>query len=89
MLRRLSSYGSVHLRTAKTHKAPLHDGAVDILPLDAVCDLGIVLDSNLTMKKLVDGIVRSCFYQLRQLQSVRRLLTFDAAHVLVHALIHS
>ena len=28
-------------------------GAVDILPLDAVRDLGVVLDSNLMMKKHV------------------------------------
>ena len=36
-----------------------------------------------------DGIVRSCFYHLQQLRSVRRSLTFDAANVLVHAFIHS
>jgi len=55
---------------AKTNKAPLRVGGVDIL--DAVRDLGVVLDSNLTMKKHVDGIVRSCFYQLQQLRSIRR-----------------
>ena len=72
MLRRLSSYNSVHLRCwAKTNKEPLRVGGVDILPLDAVRDLGVVLDSNLTMKKHVDGIVRGCFYQLQQLWSIR------------------
>ena len=35
---------------AKTNKEPLRVGGVDILPLDAVCDLGVVLDSNVTMK---------------------------------------
>ena len=49
---------------AKTNKEPL---CVNILLLDAVRDLGVVLDLNVTMKKHVDGIVRSCFYQLRQL----------------------
>ena len=73
----------------KINNEPLRAGEVDILLLDAVRDLGVVLDSNLTMKKHVDGIVRSCFYQLRQLRSVRRSLTFDAARVLVHAFIHS
>jgi len=41
------------------------------------------------MTKHVDSIVRSCFYQLRLLRSIRRSLTFNAAHVLVHAFIHS
>jgi len=48
---------------AKTNKEPLRVGGVDILPFDAVRDLGFVPDSNLTMKKHVDGIVRSCFYR--------------------------
>ena len=74
---------------AKTNKKPLRIGGVDMLPFDAVCDQGVVLDSNLTMKKHVNGIVRSCFRQLRQLWAVRRSLTFDAAHVRVHAFIHS
>jgi len=71
---------------AKTNNAPLRVGGVDI-PLDAVRDLGVILDSNLTMKKHVDGIVRRCFYQLRQLRSVCRSLSFE--HALVHAFIHS
>jgi len=31
----------------------------------------------------------SCCYQLRQLRSIRRSLTLDAAHSLIHAFIHS
>ena len=41
------------------------------------------------MKKHIDGIVRSCFYRLRLLRSVRRSLTFDALHKLVHPFSHS
>ena len=74
---------------AETNKEQLRVGGVDILLLDAVRDLGVVLDSNLTIKKHVDGIVRSHFYQQRQLRSVCRSLTFNAAHVLVHVFIHS
>ena len=72
---------------AKTNKEPLSVSGVDILPLNAVHDLGVILDSNLTMKKHVDGIIRSCCYQLRQLRSIHRSLTFDA--VLAPAFIHS
>jgi len=37
----------------------------------------------------VANVVRSCFYQLRQLRSVRRSLTIDARHTLVSAFIAS
>jgi len=33
----------------------------------------------------VESVVRSCFYQLRQLRSIRRSLTLDAAHTLIHS----
>jgi len=68
---------------AKINKIPLRVGGVDVFPLDAVRDLGVILDSKLTMKNRVDSVVRSCIYQLRQLRSL------DAAHTLVHAFIHS
>jgi len=41
------------------------------------------------MKQHVDTVAGSCFYQMRQLRSVRRSVTFDALHTLVHALINS
>jgi len=41
------------------------------------------------MKQHANTIARSCFDQMRQLRSVRRSLTFDALHTLVHALINS
>ena len=37
----------------------------------------------------VNNITRSCFYQLRQLRSIRRSLSTDAAKTLVHSLISS
>jgi len=41
------------------------------------------------MKSHVDGISRSCFYQLRQLRSIRRSVPTDALHTLVQAFIAS
>jgi len=35
------------------------------------------------MEEHVANVVRSCFYQLRQLRSIRRSLTFDAWRTLV------
>ena len=37
----------------------------------------------------VNAVVRACFYQLRQLRFVRRLLTPDCAKTLVHAFVTS
>jgi len=52
---------------AKINKIQLRVGGVNVFSLDAVRDLGVILDSKLTMKTHVDSVVRSCFYQLRQL----------------------
>ena len=52
---------------------------------DTVRDLGVTLDAQLTMKNHVDGVARSCFYQLRQLRSIRRSVPTDALHTLVNA----
>jgi len=56
---------------------------------DTVRDLGVILDARLTMKNHVDGVARSCFYQLRQLRSVRQSVPTDALHTLVHAFVSS
>jgi hypothetical protein len=41
------------------------------------------------MKCHVENVTRSCFYNLRQLLSLRRSLIFDATCTLVHAFINS
>jgi len=43
------------------NKIPLRVGGVNVFPLDAVRDLGVILDLKLTMKNHVDSVVRSCF----------------------------
>ena len=52
-----------------------------------VMDLGVQLDNQLNMSSHVGSITSSCFYQLRQLRSVRRCLTTDVCQLLVQALI--
>ena len=47
--------------------------------------LGVVLDGELTFVSHTRQLSRNRFFQLRQLWSVRRLLTKDAAKTLVHA----
>src|SRR6218665_1148984 len=54
-----------------------------------VCDLGVLLDSELTFSHHIDQVCRSCYYQLRQLRVIARSLTFNAAVSLVHAFVFS
>jgi len=59
------------------------------MPLDCARDLGVMLDSQLSMKQHVDTVARSCLYHLRQLRSVRRSLLLEALRTLVHAFVMS
>ena len=54
-----------------------------------LCDLSVLIDSQLTMEAHVRNVVRSCFYQLRQLRSIRRSLPTDARRTLAAAFIAS
>ena len=46
--------------------------------LKKVRDLGVVIDGELNMDAHARNVVRSCFYQLRQLRTIRRSLPMDA-----------
>ena len=52
-------------------------------------DLGVVIDSQLSLASHVSVVSRSCYYQLRQLRSVVNLLSDGASKLLVHAFISS
>lgn len=56
---------------------------------DNVVDLGVTLDSNLTMRGQILKITQSSYYQLRQLRSIRRSLSLPVATGLVHAFVTS
>jgi len=47
--------------------------------VDSVCDLGIIIDSQLSMDALVAAFCRSGYYQLRQLRPVTRSLSTAVA----------
>ena len=55
---------------------------------ELVC-LRVVFDPELTFVVHIRRLAGKCFYHLRQLRTVRRTLTTDAAKTLVHALITS
>ena len=48
---------------------------VDIIkPVNVVRDLWVYLDSELSMKHHISTVVRACFFHLRRLKSIRRIL---------------
>jgi hypothetical protein len=60
-----------------------------ITPSVNVRDLGVVVDTELSLKAHVNYVTSTSYYHIRQLRLIRRSLTFDAAHSLVRAMIHS
>jgi hypothetical protein len=62
---------------------------VSVAPVNKVRDLGVMVDDELTMAAHVSHIDSGCFYQLRQLRSVKCCLLFEARRALVNAFISS
>ena len=52
----------------------LHIGADIIAPFIVVRDLGVLLDSELSMTSHITKVSSICYYQLRRLKQVRRVL---------------
>jgi len=55
---------------SNSRSSPLQIKNQVITPLDKVRDLSVIIDSKLTMESHTANVVRSCFYQLRQLYGV-------------------
>ena len=64
-------------------------GASTVRFQSSVVDIGVVLDSNLSMRDHVSRLYRTSYYQLRQLRVIRKSLTTRACTQLVHALVNS
>ena len=64
-------------------------GNANVQPVDSVHHLGVHLDSLLDMHVHIAKTVQVCFFQLRRLRRVRRLLGRDVTANLVAALVFS
>jgi len=65
----------------------VNGSAVDLLR--AVACLGVTLDQELTFADHIRRLTGRCFHSLRQLRSIRRILTTDTIVTLVNALVIS
>ena len=52
-------------------------------------NLGVIFDSELNFKAHISAICQSCFHQLRDISSIRKYLTTDAAKTIIHAFVSS
>ena len=62
-------------------------GDVSVSPVTAVRDLGVYMDSDVSMRTQVTNTVPACFSALRQIRSVRRALPQHALLTLVPTLV--
>ena len=66
-----------------------HVGDVDMKPSQAVRNLGVMMDGDLSMKAHVNKIIGQCIYSLRKIKLIRHSLSTDATVTLVTSLICS
>jgi len=74
----------------RRHQIPTRQvrvGNSAVLPQSAVRDLGVYIDADVTMSAHVTATIRACFAALRQIRSVRRLLTQEALLTLIRSLV--
>ena len=74
----------------RQHRLPtatLSVGSTTVAPVSSVHDLGIFVDSDLVMRSHVCRTVSSCFAALRQLRSIRHLVSATVFQSLVAALV--
>ena len=64
-------------------------GDSQIVPSVKVRNLGIIFDQSLTFDDHISAICQSVHFHIRSIGKVRKLLSFDACAILIHALISS
>ena len=62
----------------------LPNGSCYLTPSDSVRNLGVTLDSQLTMESHVRGVCKTVSFHLRSIGPIRRLLNRTATKALVH-----
>ena len=89
--RRHSSYGALSpsRRIHQIDDGSFHVGDVDVKPSQAVRNLGVMMEGDLSMTAHVNKIIGQCFYSLRKIKSIRRSLSTDATVTLVISMISS
>src|SRR6218665_2571081 len=64
-------------------------GDTVVRPADTIRNLGVQFDSCMTMTAHVSQLVRGCFYHLRRIKTIHKLIPTSAAVVLVNSFVVS
>ena len=64
-------------------------GGNTISSSSSVKNLGVYMDSALTMEKQVNAVTKSCYYQIRNIGHIRHYISNEACKFLVHSLVTS
>ena len=57
--------------------------------VNTVRDLGVMLDSKMTMSQHVSRVCQNCYFQIRLIRRLGKALSVESKLLLVHALVHS
>ena len=64
-------------------------GSINVQPIDTVTNLGVTLDSKMTMNNHINRVCRNANYQLIKIRQLRQYLTKHSTETIVHAFITS
>jgi hypothetical protein len=68
---------------------PLVVGGASIIPSPVVRNLGVLLDSHLTMEQQINSSCKSSYFHLRRIARIKKFLSLPAVIQLVHAFVLS
>jgi len=78
---------SQQLAKVNVSEVPVASACINVS--ETARNLGVIVDSQLTLSAQVSAVCRSGYYQLRQLRPLVRLMSSDAVKTLVKAFISS
>jgi hypothetical protein len=74
---------------SKVNDVSVQVGAETISAAQCAKNIGATIDATMEMKQQVNQIVRSCYFQLRNISKIRKYLTQDATAQLIHSFVTS
>ena len=67
----------------------LRAGDVDVAPVKAAFNLGVVFDGTMSFNSRISDVCKSSFYHLRNISRIRKYLTRETTEMVVHAFLTS
>ena len=67
----------------------VYSGTELIKASESVRNIGVWFDKTLLMKKHINSVCKTAFYQLRHLATIRRFLSYQHFEILIHAFVTS